>query len=113
MGAADTAVRSPRDYLRIYLSDHHAACRATVALGRRVLKSNEGSALGTYLADRLVPDLERDLSDLENVMRRLGFGPQRWKDAAATAAERVGRLKPNGQIRGYSPLSRVLELEGL
>jgi hypothetical protein len=25
----------------------------------------------------------------------------------------VGRLKPNGQLRGYSPLSRVLELEGL
>jgi hypothetical protein len=25
----------------------------------------------------------------------------------------VGRLKLNGQIRGYSPLSRVLELEAL
>jgi hypothetical protein len=26
---------------------------------------------------------------------------------------RVGRLKRNGQLRGYSPLSRVLELEAL
>ena len=29
------------------------------------------------------------------------------------AGEKVGRLKPNGQIRGYSPLSRFLELETL
>jgi hypothetical protein len=28
-------------------------------------------------------------------------------------AEKAGRLKPNGQIRGYSPLSRLVELEGL
>ena len=27
--------------------------------------------------------------------------------------EKVGRLKPNGQLTGYSPLSRVVELEGL
>ena len=25
----------------------------------------------------------------------------------------MGRLKPNGQLTGYSPLSRVVELEGL
>jgi hypothetical protein len=28
-------------------------------------------------------------------------------------AERIGRVKPNGRIVGYSPLSRLLELEGL
>ena len=27
--------------------------------------------------------------------------------------EKAGRLKLNGQIRGYSPLSRLIELEGL
>jgi hypothetical protein len=27
--------------------------------------------------------------------------------------EKIGRLKLNGQLRGYSPLSRLLELEGL
>ena len=35
------------------------------------------------------------------------------KTRAAWAAEKVGRLKLNGQLRGYSELSRVLELEGL
>ena len=28
-------------------------------------------------------------------------------------AEKLGRLKPNGQILGYSPLSRLVELETL
>ena len=37
----------------------------------------------------------------------------RLKPAGAWVAERLGRLKPNGQLRGYSPLSRVVELEGL
>ena len=31
----------------------------------------------------------------------------------AWGAEKLGRLKPNGRLRGYSPLSRVIELEGL
>jgi hypothetical protein len=35
------------------------------------------------------------------------------KRPLALVAERVGRLKPNGQLRGYSPLSRFLELESL
>ena len=35
------------------------------------------------------------------------------KPAVAWIAEKAGRLKLNGQIRGYSPLSRLVELEGL
>ena len=31
----------------------------------------------------------------------------------AWVGEKLGRLKLNGQLRGYSPLSRVLELEAL
>jgi hypothetical protein len=50
---------------------------------------------------------------LEDVMERLGVGPHRLKDGAAWTLERVGRLKPNNKLLGYSPLSRVVELEGL
>jgi hypothetical protein len=32
---------------------------------------------------------------------------------AVWVAEKVGRLKLNGQLRGYSDLSRLVELEGL
>ena len=47
------------------------------------------------------------------VVSQLGFTPSRPKEIVAAALEKVGRLKPNGQLRGYSPLSRVLELEAL
>jgi hypothetical protein len=43
----------------------------------------------------------------------LDFGPDRAKNVGAWAGEKLGRLKLNGQVKGYSPLSRVLELEGL
>jgi hypothetical protein len=35
------------------------------------------------------------------------------KNGAAWLSEKAGRLKLNGQLRGYSDLSRVVELEGL
>ena len=35
------------------------------------------------------------------------------KVMAGWVAEKLGRLKPNGQILGYSPLSRLIELEML
>jgi hypothetical protein len=46
-------------------------------------------------------------------MERLGVDRSRLKPAGAWVAEKLGRLKPNGPLRGYSPQSRVVELEGL
>jgi hypothetical protein len=46
-------------------------------------------------------------------MERLGVAESRVKPAGAWLAEKLGRLKLNGQVRGYSPLSRVVELEGI
>ena len=46
-------------------------------------------------------------------MDRLGVRKDPLKPAAAWMAEKLGRLKLNGQLSGYSPLSRVVELEGL
>ena len=46
-------------------------------------------------------------------MEDLGFGADRAKNIAFWAAEKAGRLKLNGQLTGYSPLSRLTELEGL
>ena len=37
----------------------------------------------------------------------------RLKRGAAWATEKLSRLKPNGRLWGYSPLSRLQELEGL
>src|SRR5436190_23563809 len=46
-------------------------------------------------------------------MQRVGATRSRAKVPAAVAAERLGRLKPNGSITSYSPLSRFVELEFL
>ena len=61
----------------------------------------------------LVPDIEEDAATLNRVAERLGVRSDPVKVGAARAGEMLGRLKLNGQFRGYSPLSRVIELEGL
>ena len=98
--------------LAIYLNDHLGGATAGVELAKRALRSNRGSELGTFL-ESLVTELEEDRQALRSVIAQLGFPPSRAKPALGLAAERLGRLKLNGQLRGYSPLSRLLELEGL
>jgi hypothetical protein len=48
-----------------------------------------------------------------DLMRRLGVPRSPVKLAFGWSAEKLGRLKPNGQLTGYTPLARLLELEGL
>ncbi len=99
-------------YLHIYLNDHLAGSTAGVELAKRTYANNKGGELGVFLQD-LVRGIEEDKSILEGIMRSVGARKDAVKTRAAWAAERVGRLKLNGQLKGYSPLSRVLELEGL
>ena len=99
-------------FLRIYLNDHLAGATAGVELVKRSLRSNEGTPLGDLLA-RLLTEIEDDRRALVRIADALGVARDRPKLAAAWAAEKVGRLKLNGRVRGYSPLSRLIELEGL
>lgn len=99
-------------YLSIYLNDHLAAFTALRDVARRARRSNEGTPLGDYLA-HVERELDESRLKLESLMRRLGIRRDRFKTAAARAAEKAGRLKLNGHLVRYSPLSRVLELEGL
>jgi hypothetical protein len=46
-------------------------------------------------------------------MNQLGVKANPVKEAGAWTAEKLGRLKPNNSLLSYSPLSRVIELEGL
>jgi hypothetical protein len=46
-------------------------------------------------------------------MERLGVRKKQVRLGMAWVAEKAMRLKPNGKLIGYSPLSRVTELEGL
>jgi hypothetical protein len=102
----------PDTLLRIYLNDHLAGSAMGLALARRCLRNNREGELGEFLA-RLVREIEQDRESLLEVMRALGIPRNPVKEPVARALEVVGRLKLNGRLRGYSPLSRVLELEGL
>jgi hypothetical protein len=99
-GAKGEQMESER-LLHIYLGDHLAAITGEHELAKRCMSSNKATALGDHLEQRLIPALQED---------RAKAG---WKQGAAWVAVRAGRLKLNGQITGYSPLSRLLELEGL
>jgi hypothetical protein len=98
--------------LATYLNDHLAGSTAGLELARRARGANEGTALGASLAD-LTDEIDEDRDVLKRVMGTLGVRQDRAKVAVAWAGEKVGRLKLNGRLIGYSPLSRVVELEGL
>ncbi|HEU4905304.1 MAG TPA: hypothetical protein VFT19_04220 [Solirubrobacterales bacterium] len=97
--------------LAIYLNDHLAGATVGVELARRLQASNEDDReFGPALAE-ICAEVEDDRATLESAMDRLGIGRSKLKPAAAVLGERLGRLKPNGRLRGYSPLSRLDELE--
>ena len=102
----------PDSLLAIYLNDHLAGSTAGVELARRARGANEGTELGQLLS-RLVREIEEDRDTLGAVMDAVGAGRDRFKKAAGWLGEKAGRLKLNGQLTGYSPLSRLVELEGL
>lgn len=103
---------SPRDLLAIYLADHDAAASGAVALARRAARNVRHPGTAEQLA-QIVDDLVHDRSVVRKLMAVIDARPTRWKVVAAGMAERVGRLKLNGRIQGYSPLSQVWELEAL
>jgi hypothetical protein len=98
--------------LRIYLQDHLAGSTAGLELARRTRGANEGTEYGPPLA-KIADEIEADRRHLECIIEDFGFGGDRLKNIAAWGLEKVGRLKLNGQLTGYSPLSRMVELEGL
>ncbi len=100
-------------YLPIYLNDHLAGAVVGVELARRLEVSNRGIEALAPTLRRVSAEIEVDRRTLEDVLDRLGVPRSPVKPHAAWLLERLGRLKPNGHLRGYSPLSRVLELEGL
>jgi hypothetical protein len=98
--------------LRIYLNDHLAGSVAGHELAKRTQSNNVGTPLGEYLIE-FMQELEEDQTVVENLLDSFEATPDRIKQLAAWIAEKAGRLKLNGQITGYSDLSRLLEIEGL
>jgi hypothetical protein len=110
MTAANTGI--DRQLLKIYLSDHVAGAAGALARAERMAHAYRSTPLGGPLAE-FAGTLAKERTLLLDIADRLGLPVSRWKSAAAVAAERVGRLKPNGRAASASPLSALLELEVL
>ncbi len=98
--------------LEIYLDDHWAGAGAGERLAHRLARNNSRTEWAeplSRLADQVAED-ERTLGDIREVF---DFDGGKVKRNAAIAAERIGRLKTNGRLLTYSPLSRLLECEAL
>ncbi|MGN6254812.1 MAG: hypothetical protein ACTHO8_07510 [Solirubrobacterales bacterium] len=101
----------PDRFLAIYLNDHFAGSTGGVELARRLRSSNQDDAEFGLPLSQLCVEIEEGQATLARLMDRLEIGRDRTKPLFARLTERLGRLKLNGQLTGYSPLSRVLELE--
>jgi hypothetical protein len=104
--------RSEPALLGIYLNDHLAGATAGLELARRSASAHQDSPAGKQL-EELVEEIAQDRESLRGIMTALGVPQRQYKVYAAWAAERVGRLKLNGHLFGRSPLSSLVELEGL
>jgi hypothetical protein len=98
--------------LAIYLNDHLAGATAGLELSKRAAANNRRAVYGVPLA-RLAVEIEEDRATLLAIMHELGVRVDRVKMAGGWVAEKLGRLKLNGGVLRYTPLSRVVELEGL
>jgi hypothetical protein len=100
------------DLLRIYMNDQLALGIGWRELARRAQRNNRGTELGKVL-DVVAGAIAEDVSMFETMMDRLALPRSQLKGLIAVAGERLARLKLNGQLVGYSPLSRFLELDVL
>ena len=97
---------------RIFLRDHLASVESALALVRRMLKENRTHPLATLLGT-VRATLRDDRAQLHLAARALRLRPSLTKVVGVKVGEKAGRLKLNGRLRSYSPLSRVVELESL
>jgi len=98
--------------LTIYLNDHRAGAAAGTALARRLWRKNRSEPWSSQLKD-IYKSIEADRATLDAVRVAVGATGGELGRLGALMFERASRLKPNGRLVGYSPLSRVLELEML
>jgi len=105
---ADAATR----FLGIYMNDQLASGLVFREVAQRAASENAGSATGKALAN-VATQIAEDIKTFERLMQRLGVKRSRVKPQLAIAAERLARLKPNGRLLAYSPLSRFVELDFL
>src|SRR3954452_17386678 len=95
-----------------YLHDHLAGAAGGVELARRAAKEHADTAFGPAL-ESLAHEIDRDRDALRTILDDLGMSDHSALEVTSWLAEKVARLKPNGQFVGRSPLTPLVELETL
>ena len=97
-----------QDLLSTYLRDHFAGSTAGLELAKRTAQELPKQAM-----DEIAAEIEGDRQTLRELMSTLDVSPSTVKVGMGWLGERIGRLKLNQRMFGRSPLSDVVELEGL
>ncbi|MDX6283122.1 MAG: hypothetical protein QOH03_4193 [Kribbellaceae bacterium] len=98
--------------LATYLQDHYAGSSAGIELFKRAADQQTDPVVRTALA-KMVQEVEEERTALERYLAAVGAKPDQLKNAGAWMAEKLARLKPNGELLRRSPLSDLIELEAL
>ncbi|WP_345750341.1 NAD-dependent epimerase/dehydratase family protein [Microbacterium rhizophilus] len=98
-----------RDILGLYLSDHLTGATAGADRFDRMAKAYRDTDLGPDLA-RIAREVRAERTFLKDLISTLELRRRPYRQAAAWAAEKVGRLKTNGRPLG-SPMTPLLEIE--
>jgi len=101
-----------KDLLGIYLSDHLAGATAGSRRMRRLADAEDKASDGDVL-QRLAKEIEEDRKTLMSIIEAEGIEARWYKTAIAKAGEAVGVLKSNGTLFHRSPLTSLVELEGM
>ncbi|MCT1986558.1 hypothetical protein M3C61_05895 [Dermacoccus abyssi] len=104
----------PRDdqFLQIYLQHHWVGSTGGRDLFDRAASSHSDARAREQLAT-LAREVTEDRQALRDIADRFGVREARVQQAAARIGEYLGRFKPNGALKGRSPLSDLVELEAL
>ncbi len=100
------------ELLQTYVNDHLAGATAGRDMFRRTAESHAGTELGAALSV-LGAEVDEDRDTQLQIMADLGIEPSTPRILAGQIAEKLGRLKPNATVWSRSPLTDVVEIEGL
>ncbi|WP_329500571.1 hypothetical protein [Kitasatospora herbaricolor] len=104
--------QKPAQPLSIYLNDHLTGAFGGAALARRMAGAHGDTRRSAELRS-LAREVEEDRDALVRTMHRLGVPVRHYRTWLGVAAERIGRLKPNGTLIHRAPLSDLIELEAM
>jgi hypothetical protein len=102
----------PAKLTRVYLDDHQALLLAGCEFVRRMLRRASEDEEAAFLR-MLLTELEDDRDAAIALLVHLGGSPSRLKSGLAWLAEKAGRLKPNGSVLRPTPLTNLVELDGV